>query len=390
MSADITTPIHVVHVTEAAAGGVRTHLRLIVPGLCARGIKVDLVIPATRPEPDVAADLAFYRELGCGVTSVPLERRARSVCSGVAARRLRRILQARDGCLLHTHAAVAGFTARLGRAGALPGVRWLHSPHAFWFQRFPCGWRRALAVRLERRLLRAPARLLLVSAAERDLARSVLRIPEARTRLAENGLPPALPGTLLSRAQARQALGIDSAVRAVVVPGRLAAQKGQERLLGALARLRTPADAAVHVYFCGSGPDEARLRRRCRTLDLGRRVTWLGYVPDLARHLPAFDLVLLPSHYEGLSYLLLEALAAGVPVLASQTPAHFPRPEMRRYIPALPLEDPEATAAAVREALHAQDISGAFRAWAPAFVRREFPLDAQIERLVACYRELVP
>jgi len=104
--------------------------------------------------------------------------------------------------------------------------------------------------------------------------------------------------------------------------GRLAREKGLYELLHALATLRARGTRAVLVV-AGSGPEESGLRRLAAELGLARAVAFLGplFGEEKARLLAAADMFVLPSYSEGLPYALLEAMAMGVPVVASDVGA---------------------------------------------------------------------
>lgn len=107
--------------------------------------------------------------------------------------------------------------------------------------------------------------------------------------------------------------------RHVLFVGRLAAAKGVPILLDTFARLRARfADARLTLI--GDGPDRARLEARAAALGLGDAVTFTGYLnqDEVAAHLAQGDLFVLPSFAEGVPVVLMEAMATGLPVLATR------------------------------------------------------------------------
>jgi glycosyltransferase involved in cell wall biosynthesis len=97
--------------------------------------------------------------------------------------------------------------------------------------------------------------------------------------------------------------------------GRLSAEKGPDIALHAFARLNR---ADARLVMIGAGPDEASLRQRAQLLGVGDRVLWRGALPDAGRLFPAFDVFLLSSRTEGAPIVLLEAMAAMVPIVATR------------------------------------------------------------------------
>ena len=110
----------------------------------------------------------------------------------------------------------------------------------------------------------------------------------------------------------RAELGIPAGAPVVGAVARLASQKRLELLLGAVARL----DGARCV-LAGDGPEEEALRRTARKLGLGDRVTFLGHREAVGDVLDALDVFAVTSRTEGMSNAMLEALAAGVPVVST-------------------------------------------------------------------------
>ena len=149
--------------------------------------------------------------------------------------------------------------------------------------------------------------------------RSVLRqrgvLPE-RTHLIYNGLELARFDTRARRAEARAWLGVppDAALAGMV--GRLWPVKDQATLLRAFARI-VPTTPKAHVVFLGDGAEEENLRALAARLGIAEHVTFAGACNDVPRALAALDAFALSSRSEGMSNAILEAMAAGLPVVAT-------------------------------------------------------------------------
>lgn len=107
----------------------------------------------------------------------------------------------------------------------------------------------------------------------------------------------------------------------VVAVGRLVAVKNHSVLIDALSRLGS-ASAFIELIICGTGPLESALKDAVRKHDLSDRVQIKGYVDDLTQELRNADAFLIPSHSEGCSLSLIEAMASGLPVIASDVPGN--------------------------------------------------------------------
>ena len=379
--------IRVTYMTEATGGGVRYHLRRIIPGVRAHGLGVDLILSDSRADPDFQEDLDAYRAMGCRTCVLSIARGPSLRSDLKALRRTRACLREWAPDVLHTHAAKAGLLGRLA-ARSQPGLRTVHSPHAFFFLDSPDRLRRWLGVRLESWLARRTDRYVCVSSAEQEVAARTCRIAPAKLTLALNGVAPVEADTFAERGTTRRRLGIDEGAFAVGVVARLARQKGHEWLLRALSLV--PHDAPrIELLLLGDGPERARLEALVQALGVEERVRWLGYVPRAATLMRGFDLIAIPSRYEGLSYTLLEALQAGVPVLAGDAPGNLPHPQLEACTEAVPFGDEPAMAEALvrlaRQPGRRQELAAAGQ----CVIREHFRLDRQVSALVELYRSLV-
>jgi glycosyltransferase involved in cell wall biosynthesis len=138
--------------------------------------------------------------------------------------------------------------------------------------------------------------------------------PPARVRTIRHGLAEPAPDP--DRAALRARLGIGEGERIVGMVGRLVEQKGFAFGLEAFARIadRFPDG---RLLIAGDGPLRRELERRAETLGLSGRVLFLGWCPDAAALMGALDLLLVPSLWEGFGLVILEAMARGLPVIAS-------------------------------------------------------------------------
>ncbi len=117
------------------------------------------------------------------------------------------------------------------------------------------------------------------------------------------------------RDEVRRELGVPDDAKLVLVPGRLAPEKGVTYFLDALAKL----DASVRAVLVGDGGERPKLEEQAKRLGLGQRVSFAGFQPEARMHrfYSAADLVCLPSLEEGWPDALMEGFACGCPVVAS-------------------------------------------------------------------------
>jgi glycosyltransferase involved in cell wall biosynthesis len=133
----------------------------------------------------------------------------------------------------------------------------------------------------------------------------------------------------------------------VLSTGRLAEQKGLEYLIRAAALLRKDLPSA-RIVLAGDGPLEQRLSKLVSGLELEDMVLLLGLRSDIGDLLAASDLVVLPSLWEGLSISLLEAMAAGKPVVTTTVGGNREVTNDGETAVLVPPKDPASLAAAIR------------------------------------------
>ncbi len=102
--------------------------------------------------------------------------------------------------------------------------------------------------------------------------------------------------------------------------GRLSTEKNWPLLLQAMAQLVTRCDARLTI--CGRGEHQAQVESRIAELDLQDRVNLVGYQPDLRSAMEKYDSLVMPSLWEGMPNVVLEAMAAGLPCILSDIPEH--------------------------------------------------------------------
>ena len=164
---------------------------------------------------------------------------------------------------------------------------------------------------------RLSTHVIAVSESTRDFVVQKEGVPPTRATTIHNGIdlekfrprPEARSG-----ARERWKLPADAFVIAGI--GRLTYQKNFALFLDIAAAICARHPKAIFVLV-GTGEDEAALRAQAEKLGLGDRVRFLGYVPDMPALWPALDCLLLTSRYEGLPITILEAMACGAPIVAS-------------------------------------------------------------------------
>ena len=226
-----------------------------------------------------------------------------------AIRRLARLLKRENIDLVHSHLFLGNTIGRI--AARLAGVRRLIASEHNTYH-----WKNFLHSAIDRFLAKRTQTIVAVTQAVADFTAKQEGIPSDKFVVIRNGVNvERFAG--VSHSAACEALGIPYNRKVLGSVGRLVPQKGYGNLLPLLPDLIAKHDDLIFVLV-GGGPEEKNLRTQIRELNIEERVMLVGPRDDVWTVLPAFDAFVLPSRYEGLGIVLLEAMAAGVPVVANQ------------------------------------------------------------------------
>jgi glycosyltransferase involved in cell wall biosynthesis len=226
-------------------------------------------------------------------------------------------------------------------------------------------------------------RYVAVSSAMTACLRDTLGIPEAKVRVIQNGIDvAAVRGECDPVLRASLTGGTNRPV--VFTPARLHTQKGHDYLLEAAAQVPD----AVFV-LAGDGEERARLEDRARQLQVADRVRFLGNRQDVPALLACCDLFVLPSLYEGLPLSVLEAMAAGRPVVATAIGGTDEAVIDGVTGLLVPPADAGALATAIRRVLSDPQLAAALAAAGRAAVTEKFSSQAMVRNTARLYDELL-
>ncbi|MEV0318841.1 glycosyltransferase [Streptomyces sp. NPDC050658] len=365
----------VLHVTQPVDGGVARVVADLVSSQLSAGLRVDVACPDGGRLP------AALRDLGCGVhrweaTRSPGPRLPDEV------RRIARLVDELRPDVLHAHSAKAGLAARIAVRGRLPTV---FQPHAWSFEAVG-GVTAGLALRWERFGARWASHVVCVSEAERRTGQRS-GIAAARWSVVPNGVDVGRfwPG---DTASGRAELGLSDVVAPdaplVVCVGRLCRQKGQDVLLRAWPAVveRLP---RARLVLVGDGPDGPALRAQAPP-----SVLFAGDIRDAAPWYRAADLVVLPSRWEGMALVPLEAMACARPVVVTDVDGareSLPPPLAAHGL--VPPEDPAALARAVAGLLGDRPLCASLGHQGHRHVRNTHDVRHTADAVAAVYRELL-
>jgi glycosyltransferase involved in cell wall biosynthesis len=292
--------LHVLHVSVPTSGGVATVATGYVRDQVERGWNVTVACPSQ-------GHLGYdAREAGARVRWWRASARDSSLVG--AAVRLKRIITETQPDVVHLHGGRAGLAGRLVVRDRIPTV---YQPHAWSFLAARSGVQSA-SLRWERYAARWATELVCVSTTERQLGESLGVL--APTTVVPNGvdLMRYRPAGGRDRVHARKLLGLDD-VPTLVCVGALSAQKGQQDLLSDWASVRAMVPEA-QLVLVGDGPDRSALERLAEQTE---GVIFAGARVDVPVWMAASDVVVVPSRWEGMALVPLEAMACARSVVAT-------------------------------------------------------------------------
>jgi glycosyltransferase involved in cell wall biosynthesis len=365
----------VLHVIDKSfLGGGQTVVRNLVQGF--RGSPIETAVACRDGGPLVEA----CRSLGAPVHPVPFDKRFRPG----PARRLAAVAREEGAHVIHAHGLVATSYCMLARtlfALRTPLVYHMHGFHHHNYGRLSI----RLRIEVERAVCRRVERVIASSRLDRQRLEEARYAPPERIRLVYYGIPenPAGPGQV---EEARREARLRPGQPVLGAVARLHPQKGIDVLLHAVRRLRDEVpDLAVVVV--GGGEIESSLHALARELGLTDTVRFMGGRSRFAPFLRLFDVAVLPSRWEGLPIILLEYLAAGLPIVSTNVDG-CPEVLGADHPELVPPEDVDALSAAILRLLRDPGLRSERSRAARARYLEAFALPVMIERFRDVYAEL--
>ena len=365
-------------------GGAERSLAELLPGLVAAGI--DPTVACLRRRDGGVQDEVLAQ--GFDVRFLPQGPASRI-------RALRRTIRDTTPALIQTTLAAATFAGRFAAAGT--GVPVLTSlvNQSYTPERMADPHARPTAVRAIRLIDGVTARHLTthfhaITQAVKRWAVDTLRVPAGRITVVERGRDPwrlGDPGPE-RRARARERLGLPPDAHVVVAVGRQEFQKGHRFLLEAMTEVVAAHPSAVLLLAGRDGAESAHLRAMAARPPLDRAVRFLGHRGDLPDVLAASDVFAFPSLWEGLGGAVIEAMALGLPVVATELQPVREVVEGDRCAVLVPPRASRATASAISGLFTDLPRAQALGASGREIFLKRFTLQRSTERMIALFRRL--
>jgi glycosyltransferase involved in cell wall biosynthesis len=363
--------LNVLYVLRAPVGGLFRHVVDLARGVAARGHRVGLIADAITGGAQAETTLAALApELALGLSRVAMSRQIGLRDLTALAHVARRAAEV-EADVVHGHGAKGGAYARLAAARRALRVYTPHGGSLHYRWSSPTG---AVYLALERALLWRTDLFLFESAYGRDVFRAKVGDPGAAARVVHNGVSEAEFAPVAPDPQATDLAFI----------GELRALKGIDVLLEAIALL-AQGGLPVTATIVGDGPDRAALQAQAAAQGLATRVRFVGAKPARAGFALG-RLLVVPSRAESLPYIVLEAAAAAVPLIATRVggiPEIFGPDAADLVAPG----DPAALADAIRAALQHPTTASDAALRLQARVRAGFSAGAMAQAVLAGYAQ---
>jgi glycosyltransferase involved in cell wall biosynthesis len=378
--------LRVAHVLEATVGGTRTHLNLIAEHLDRARFELVFFL-STRRDPDFMEDIVRFRERGIEVVEVDMCRAIHPVRDLRSFWRLYRAFQHSRLDLVHTHSSKAGILARLAaRCARVPAV--VHTPHVFAFEQTSNPMAKKVLIWIERIAARWTDRLVCVSEAERRTAIGAHLASPSQALTIPNAVHGPMQTSPAEGASLRAALRISPAAPVVATVAHFRKQKGLEDFVEVSSQVLCDHPSAVFLII-GAG-DRAAIQRLIGARGLAESFRIVAARPPVWPYYSIMSVFALSSHWEGMPYALLEAMAMGCAVVTASVGgcAEVVSNGATGFL--APPGDTRSMAQAISLLLDNAPLRSALGSAARARITAEYRIESRIKELEAIYNSLCP
>jgi glycosyltransferase involved in cell wall biosynthesis len=293
------------------------------------------------------------------------------------------VLKRRNPDIVQTHAIKGHFlfwAARLHER-----YRWLAFHHGYTAENV----KMQIYNRLNRFSVPAAHGVVTVCSPFADMLETRLGVDRSRIAVVPNSIDPFDTVPLPAIDALRNELGIAPSGRVLLSVGRFSAEKGHADLIPAMQRLKTllPGVALKHVLV-GDGIERNNIERAAAAAGVLEHIVFAGHRRDVHPFYAMADIFVLPSHSEGSPNVLLEAMAAGLPSVATAVGGVPETVQDRRTALVVPPREPERLARAIAELVERPDLARTLAAAASADVIQRFSPEAYQRSIVSVYERL--
>jgi glycosyltransferase involved in cell wall biosynthesis len=367
--------MQILHILEATGGGTRRHVLDLLPALQRHGVRCSLLY-SPRRNPHFTEDAAILQIKNIETYQVAMGHGFHRGGDAAALREIFAHLKTRRYDIIHCHSSEAGLLGRIANALQKRTTPLVYTPHYIALAAgLPAPQRRA-ARAMEKILARQTAHFIAVSQHEYSVLQRSRLLQNNNADVIHNGIDAA-SFSRAARCHRTSTIGCF---------GRLTLQKNQQLLLRALPEIaRTIPEAGMK--FVGDGEDGSTLRTLAKKLNCENRVRFCGEVREPQNEYRECAIVAQPSRWEGCSYALLEAMACGKAVVASNRGGNAEVIGEAGVL--LPARGAQLWAQTLIRLLQDPEKSDELGATARERVASQFRLEAMVEKIMQVYQRVL-
>ncbi len=361
-------------IDEASVGGGQHHVLWLAEGLGRDGFEIAVACEA---QGYLVDELRF-----AGIRHLPVTLRNRP--NGGSLFQMIRLIREFDPKIVHTHGGTAGAYGRI--AGHILARKIVHTYHGIHYLHFENQWKKRIYLFLEQFLIRWTDAIICVANSDLQLALDHNLADRDKVSVIANGInAKQFKAPKESRKTRRPGKRRTTIIGTI---GRLHEQKGHRYLIQATAEIVKQLNHA-EIRIIGDGNLRTELELQAQTLGLQDVVRFMGSRTDISFQLAQMDLFVLPSLWEGMPFVLLEAMCAGIPIVATDVDGVSEILEHGKDSLLVPPRDPQSLAKAIVSLLGNKRLARTFARNALDKISERFDVKEMVTQTERVYRVVI-
>lgn len=291
--------------------------------------------------------------------------------------------------IVHCHGMRAGLYGRLATKWVSRKIKIVLTVHGFHLFYHKSRMKKKLLFLLEKLLRRLTDHVIAVSKSDWHHLLECGLVSKEKSQVILNGIQVTVKSSL-SKEKARSVLNISDNQQPIIMTiCRLHHQKGMIHLIQAIPYVLQQVPNARFVII-GDGPQREHLEEAAKETNINRSIQFMGNRSDASDLLPAADIFVLPSLWEGLPLCLLEAMRAEVPIVATDVDGNREVVDHEKSGLLVPPKNPEALAHAITTLLHSPSLQKNLAREAKIRLYTVFPLETMLQKTRHVYTNELP